>query len=638
MIFRPMFGSLFSAFFFFIIVFSGYFSTDPSFADAAETQIESDLDDAVEVLVEQMETQIEPFLKKNEFPTDARLLIFNLKHRSSGKRWHFSQALENQLIEELRSETDFVIIHPQKTEAFMISHWRELEQGSDHQVAIQIAEALEIPLLLMGTFDFREKVIRLDLKLFSVKSEEIFASMHSEFARENTPLSWQGMLPIYQNTAHLEIGRAFIAKEEWELAEKELKQVIHDSSPQSIEAQGLLIWIAARLGQPISEKLIPFKTRFPRHPLLPHIEHEQRKQSLIKKIGQVLKDRKWLQAKQLLDSKTFKDDDPELRGFWQKRLEEQVIDWIRQILDQKDWYVLKEQWQILLKVIQFRKANPVIELEQLIGKTVSESLQDHIRRNDRLESIELLEETGRVFLSNHELQSFTAAIAAIPLPPEGMVLIPSATFQMGWQNGEKNERPPHKVTLPAFFLDQHEVSNQQYRACVDAVHCTSTGGLEDQKFNGDRQPVVGVKWHQAEQYCDWQKKRLPTEAEWERAVEAGDYYFRAEVSLRPLNEYAWFRENSGDRSRAVKTRKANRFGVYDLLGNALEWVEDYYAADYYAWSPELSPQGPDSGELKVARGGSWFHDGASTCLHCRFYWSPTLSFNFIGFRCAVSLE
>ncbi len=632
-----MFGLLPFASICFALIFLGL-SLSSSLGFAAEIRAEDDLEDAVEALVEQLETQIEPYLEKEEILEDARLLVFNLKHQQSGKRWHFSQILEKQLVAELSSETNFVMLHPQKTRAFLLSYWREMEQGKDHPVALQITESLQTPFLILGTFDFQEKMIRIQLQLVSAKSEAIYAFLAIQFPREKTPQTWLEVLPIYQNKAHLEIARAFIAEDQWALAEKELKQVILNSSPESIEAEGLLIWLRAAQGQGIAEKFIPFKTRHPQHPLLFQIEEEYKKQTILKDLEQSIQNREWLAVSQLLKEPVLVAGDPNVIRHYQQLLEINVVQWNYEILQQKNWTLLEEQWPLLLQVVQSEKAASVTALQQQINKRFREELENLIARKDRLEAAQLLAHFGKMFLLKQQHEPLKAAIAKIPLPPEGMLTLPAITFEMGQIAGAKNEQPHHAVTLAAFHLDQHEVTNQEYKACLAVKACPAVVSQEDEKFNEDRQPVVGVTWHQAKQYCEWEQKRLPTEAEWERAVEAGYSSFQKESSLLPLEDYAWTEENSGGRTRTIKTRKPNRYGIFDLLGNALEWVNDDYAADYYAWSPEHNPQGPPSGEFKVARGGSWFHPRQETCPRCRFYWSPTLVFNFIGFRCAVSLE
>jgi formylglycine-generating enzyme required for sulfatase activity len=186
-----------------------------------------------------------------------------------------------------------------------------------------------------------------------------------------------------------------------------------------------------------------------------------------------------------------------------------------------------------------------------------------------------------------------------------LVLIPAGEFWMGSPEGEghDDERPRHRVRLPAFLMDQHPVTAGQF---ADFCGQTRRPAPEQPSYSAQDHPVVNVSWQDARDYCAWAGGRLPTEAEWERAARGGTqtrYYFGDDESL--LGEYAWFRGNSGRQTHPVAGKAPNPFGLYDMHGNVWEWVADWFDPDYYAKSPEEGPRGPETGRYRVLRGGSW---------------------------------
>jgi len=224
-----------------------------------------------------------------------------------------------------------------------------------------------------------------------------------------------------------------------------------------------------------------------------------------------------------------------------------------------------------------------------------------------------------------------------------MVLVPAGEFQMGSNNGSNNEQPVHTVYLDDFYMDQYEVTNEQFARCVDANGCTHTIG--DPYFNNSRytqNPVVCVSWGQAQTYCEWRGARLPTEAEWEKAalgsLEGKTYPWGDDAPICKLGAVngANFRSCSPDGTFPVGSFVPNGYGLYDMAGNVWEWIADWIDDGYYSTSPEVNPTGPESGSYRLLRGGSWYDDEHSLRSAYRHRFGPDDNDSRVGFRCARS--
>ncbi len=223
--------------------------------------------------------------------------------------------------------------------------------------------------------------------------------------------------------------------------------------------------------------------------------------------------------------------------------------------------------------------------------------------------------------------------------PGKLVLIPGGEFLMG-SDLEGDHSPAHKVYLDSFSMDKYEVTNAQYlRFCEATGHrLPAFWSLDNFRCGADypNHPVVGVSWNDAVEYAKWAGKKLPTEAQWEYAARGGlvGMNYASGDTLDPSDGN--YTESGNGGPVAVGSYPANGYGLHDMQGNVVEWVWDYYGADYYSSSPSADPRGPDSGRFRVIRGGGW-HSGP----YCnRVYFRNALPPNWVdfnvGFRCAKS--
>jgi formylglycine-generating enzyme required for sulfatase activity len=230
----------------------------------------------------------------------------------------------------------------------------------------------------------------------------------------------------------------------------------------------------------------------------------------------------------------------------------------------------------------------------------------------------------------------------VPKPPLGsMVSIPAGEFMMGSEDGDADERPAHKVTVDGFSIDVYEVTVGEYGDFL-----RSGGGHVPPDWNKmnhmkyHKRPVMGVDWADAAAYCKSVGKRLPTEAEWEKAARGTDgrvYPWGNDPPTSLHGNYGKYGTNDLEALLPVGSLEKGKspYGVYDMAGNVWEWVSDWYDTDYYKNSPQQNPEGLPTGGFKVIRGGAW-NSSAKNLRSSDRYWDPP-SFRSLylpGFRCA----
>ena len=224
-----------------------------------------------------------------------------------------------------------------------------------------------------------------------------------------------------------------------------------------------------------------------------------------------------------------------------------------------------------------------------------------------------------------------------------------------------DEGPATMIYLSAYYIDKYEVSNSQYTEFIKATDYPAPAYWDHHRLNQPSQPVTGVNWYDANAYCHWANKRLPTEAEWEKAARgpAGLIYpWGNEMDITKAN-FARGKTGQSYATVPVDSHPGGKsyYGVYNMAGNVFEWVQDWYDPNYYKTSREVrNPQGPLSGikigntgtyidqlangKKKVIRGGSWFAPPQSITTTHRF-WNDPMNNSYgvgLGFRCARSVE
>ncbi len=236
---------------------------------------------------------------------------------------------------------------------------------------------------------------------------------------------------------------------------------------------------------------------------------------------------------------------------------------------------------------------------------------------------------------------------------ENMTLIPGGEYEMGSKKSRMEigedpmdllnqdrhrlgpEDPSHIVDIDPFYIDIFETTNAEYKKYMEATGYEKPEYWDNPDFNGSRQPVVGVDWKDAVNYCTWKKKRLPTEAEWEKASRGKRPVKYPWGEDLPDNKKANFNEEF-KKPLPVGSFEAGKsdYGVYDLSGNVAEWVNDFHRPFYYLFSAKKNPKGPKTSPYKVVRGGHWRSTGEDIRLTYRNASAPIVKSETIGIRCA----
>jgi len=228
--------------------------------------------------------------------------------------------------------------------------------------------------------------------------------------------------------------------------------------------------------------------------------------------------------------------------------------------------------------------------------------------------------------------------------PEGMVFITGGCFVMGNDYTQEDEKPEHEVCVSDFYMDKFEVTQARWEKVM---------GNNPSKFIGADLPVEQVNHQDVQRFIKKSEGacRLPTEAEWEYATRGGAttrYFWGNMVN----EEYTWYEENSNETTHPVGSKGPNQYGLYDTMGNVWEWVNDWYEP-YYKIRTKDNPMGPESGQSKIVRGGSFDSSAGALRITNRVWLHPKNKvfpkvttygqimnevYNYIGFRCAKSIS
>ena len=226
--------------------------------------------------------------------------------------------------------------------------------------------------------------------------------------------------------------------------------------------------------------------------------------------------------------------------------------------------------------------------------------------------------------STHHSSSTVSLSAELNKLINDMVYVSGGTFTMGGTSEQgrdayPDEKPTHNVTLSSYYICKYEVTQALWRVVM---------GSNPSNFKGDNLPVESVSWNDCQTFINrlnsytGRNFRLPTEAEWEFAARGGNYSHHYKYSgSNYIGDVAWYDSNSGNRTHPVGTKQANELGLYDMNGNVWEWCSDWYCSSYSSYS-QTDPTGPNSGSVRVIRGGGWCNDTSYCRASNRHCYAP----------------
>ena len=213
---------------------------------------------------------------------------------------------------------------------------------------------------------------------------------------------------------------------------------------------------------------------------------------------------------------------------------------------------------------------------------------------------------------------------------------------MGSEGHYSWESPRHRVFLRAFRIAPSAVTRRDYEKFLDSTGHEQPKGWSNPEFSDADLPAVGMSWFDAVAYCEWiserlgELRRLPTEAEWEKACRGGRDHGEYAWGDEPPASFAYFR-GEWNGPRPVRDGIPNAFGLFHMGDNVHEWCSDWFDPEYYTRSPEENPAGPDSGTRRVSRGGSWRHQVKASRAAHRSSLPPEFRYTDYGFRLVGSL-